>query len=146
MLKKFKNPLISIIIRTKNEERWIKALMRSLSSQNYQKYEIIIVDNCSEDKTLDIAKKYTVQKVIHITEYNFKDSIEQAVENADGDICVFLSVLLYSGNARLACRVGKTNLCAQSICSYGRQILLLIARPITLVILRLWERTSVTTT
>ena len=40
---------VSIIIRTLNEERWIAACLRSVSRQNYQNYEVIVVDNNSTD-------------------------------------------------------------------------------------------------
>ena len=50
-------PLISIIVRTKNEERWIESCIQNIKNQNYKKVEIIIVDNNSTDKTLDKIKK-----------------------------------------------------------------------------------------
>lgn len=54
-----KNPLVSIIITTKNSARTLEALMKSLYSQTYKPLEIILVDNNSSDKTPEIAKKYT---------------------------------------------------------------------------------------
>ena len=38
-------PLCSIIIRTKNEERWIGPCLNAINRQSYTNYEIIIVDN-----------------------------------------------------------------------------------------------------
>ncbi|MBU1110110.1 glycosyltransferase [Patescibacteria group bacterium] len=52
-------PIISIIISTKNEEENIGRLLESVKSQDYLNYEIIVVDNNSTDKTVDIASKYT---------------------------------------------------------------------------------------
>ena len=40
----------SIIIRTKNEERWINSCLKAIFSQTYKDFEIIIVDNDSTDK------------------------------------------------------------------------------------------------
>ena len=48
--------MISIIIRTKNEERWITQLLKSIFNQDYKDFEIIIVDNKSTDLTLEKAK------------------------------------------------------------------------------------------
>jgi chlorobactene glucosyltransferase len=47
---------ISIIIPARNEEKYIKNCITSLLNQNYNKYEIIIVDDNSSDRTLEILK------------------------------------------------------------------------------------------
>ena len=52
-------PKISIIISTKNEEKNIENCLRSIKLQTISPIEIIVVDNYSEDKTLNIAKKFT---------------------------------------------------------------------------------------
>lgn len=54
-----KNDLVSIIITTKNSAKTLKSLLVSIKKQSYKRKEIIIVDNNSSDKTLNIAKKYT---------------------------------------------------------------------------------------
>lgn len=53
-----KNPLISIIIPTKNSEAYFEKCFKSIREQTYKNIEIIVVDNYSTDKTLEIAKKY----------------------------------------------------------------------------------------
>lgn len=53
-----KIPSVSVIIATKNEERNIERCLRSIKNQS-QKAEIIVVDNFSVDKTLQIAKVFT---------------------------------------------------------------------------------------
>jgi glycosyltransferase involved in cell wall biosynthesis len=52
-------PLVSIVITTKNEERNIENCLISIKEQTYYHIEIIVVDNASEDKTKEIALKYT---------------------------------------------------------------------------------------
>lgn len=59
MAKKKLEPLVSLIITTKNEERNIENCLKSFKLQSYKKIEIIVVDNGSEDKTKELAKKYT---------------------------------------------------------------------------------------
>ncbi len=50
---------ISIIVPTLNEEKYIEKCLKSLKKQNFQgKYEIIVSDAYSSDKTVEIAKKY----------------------------------------------------------------------------------------
>ena len=53
------NPLISIVITTKNEEKHIRNCLLSIKEQTYPNIEIIVVDNASSDRTKEIAKEYT---------------------------------------------------------------------------------------
>ncbi len=49
---------ISIIITTKNEETVLGDLFTSFDNQSYRNFEVILVDNYSSDKTVEIAKKH----------------------------------------------------------------------------------------
>lgn len=53
------NPLISIIITTKNEAKNIENCLISIQEQSYSNIETIVVDNASTDQTKEIAKQYT---------------------------------------------------------------------------------------
>ncbi|MCK5084382.1 MAG: glycosyltransferase [Candidatus Pacebacteria bacterium] len=50
--------MLSIIIPTKNEEKYLPMLLESIKRQTFRDYEIIVADNKSEDKTQEIARKY----------------------------------------------------------------------------------------
>lgn len=54
-----KQPLVSIIVPTKNSEADLGACLASIQAQSYPKIELIIVDNYSTDATPEIAKRYT---------------------------------------------------------------------------------------
>lgn len=54
-----KNPLVSVVITTKNEEKDIGRFLESMKKQSYENIESIVVDNNSKDKTKEIARKYT---------------------------------------------------------------------------------------
>lgn len=60
-----KDPLVSILVHTRNSERTIKEHLESIKEQSYRNIEIIFVDNNSTDNTINIAKEFT-QKI-----YNF---------------------------------------------------------------------------
>ena len=122
MLKKYSDPLVSIIIRTKNEEQWIKPLLAALKNQTYKKYEIIIVDNNSNDKTLALLKRHGICKILNIAKYNPSAALNIGVEVAAGDICVFLSAHCVPASQSWLEELIKPICQAQSICSYGRQI------------------------
>lgn len=50
--------MISIIIPTWNEEKYLPKLLDCIKNQTYKDYEVIIADANSKDKTKQIAKKY----------------------------------------------------------------------------------------
>ncbi|MFV5684928.1 glycosyltransferase family 2 protein [Flavobacterium sp. GB2R13] len=50
-------PLVSIITPSFNSEKFIAETIQSVQNQTYQNWEIIIVDDCSLDKTLSIVTK-----------------------------------------------------------------------------------------
>lgn len=50
---------VSVIITTKNSAQTLGKLLQSIIKQTYSNLEIILVDNHSDDETIEIAKKYT---------------------------------------------------------------------------------------
>ncbi len=82
---------VSIIIRTKNEERWISACLRLISEQTYKNYEIVIVDNNSSDKTVEKAKNLGIKKIINIKNYFPGRAINIGIENSECEYIVLLS-------------------------------------------------------
>lgn len=49
--------MLSIIIPTLNEEKYLPSLLKSIKAQNFSDYEIIVSDGFSQDKTKEIALK-----------------------------------------------------------------------------------------
>ncbi len=54
-------PLVSIIIPTRNSERTIEICLNSISRQTYPHIEVIVVDQQSQDKTLQICKRFNTK-------------------------------------------------------------------------------------
>ncbi len=52
------NPLVSIVIPTKNSAEFLEATLRSIQKQRYKPIEILIIDGNSTDNTFPLAKKY----------------------------------------------------------------------------------------
>ena len=50
--------MLSVIIPTLNEEKYLPKLLESIKKQSFKDYEIIVADYNSKDKTRQIAKKY----------------------------------------------------------------------------------------
>jgi glycosyltransferase involved in cell wall biosynthesis len=51
-------PLVSIVTPVYNGEKYLPECIESILSQTYQKWEYIIVNNCSKDSSFEIASKY----------------------------------------------------------------------------------------
>jgi len=55
--------MLSIIIPTLNEEKYLPILLKEIKKQNFDNCEIIVTDADSEDKTVEIAKTFGCQIV-----------------------------------------------------------------------------------
>ena len=51
--------LISVIMTTYNSEKYVKKSIESILSQSHYNFELIIVDDASEDKTFEILEEYS---------------------------------------------------------------------------------------
>ena len=55
--------MFSIIIPNYNSEKWISKCLFSILNQTYKKYEVIIVDDKSTDKSVEIIKGFVSDKI-----------------------------------------------------------------------------------
>ncbi len=88
---KSKNIIVSIIIRTKNEERWIKSCFDAIFNQTFINFEIIVVDNNSSDKTINKINNYNISKILTIDEYFPGKALNIGIAAAEGKYIVCLS-------------------------------------------------------
>jgi chlorobactene glucosyltransferase len=70
-----KSPNVSIILPARNEEKYIRYCIKSLLRQNYSNFELILVNDESTDKTLEIMKEFEKSysskiKVVNVTRRN----------------------------------------------------------------------------
>lgn len=56
-----KQPLVSIIMPSYNAESTIELSIRSMLNQSYQNIEILVVDDCSTDKTSDVVYRMALE-------------------------------------------------------------------------------------
>ena len=121
--------LASIIIRTKNEEDWIGHCLEAIINQSYKNFEIIIVDNQSSDNTIEIAKSFSVKKIVSIKKYLPGKSLNAGIKVADGDYLVFISShCVPRNNNWLKCLLANFN--SRKIAGvYGRQVPTAFSKP-----------------
>ena len=56
-----KNPAVSIVIAMYNAERYIESCLQSLLNQTFQDYEVIVINDCSNDNSATIVKNIADQ-------------------------------------------------------------------------------------
>lgn len=91
-------PFISVILPTKNNERTIRTCLESIFKQTYTNFEVIFVDNFSDDATFDIAKEYEVKGfAIHTYQVGPERNVQRhaGYEHASGDILYFIDSDMY---------------------------------------------------
>ena len=64
----------SIVIRTKNEEEFLAQTLDAIYAQEFQEFEIIVVDSGSTDGTLEIVWQFNSIKLIEIKPEQFECS------------------------------------------------------------------------
>jgi len=76
-------PALSVIIRTKNESRWLNTVLTILGEQSYRDFEVIIVDSGSTDTTLEIARKHEVSIVeLAPEDFTYPYAIDYGIKHA----------------------------------------------------------------
>ncbi len=129
MVKKLSD--FSVVIRTKNEERWIGYAIQSVLD-HLTKPEIIIVDNNSTDKTIEIVKffsenpslnnetnNYSKIKILNIKNYSPGRALNMGVKNASKKYIMIISAhcILRNFNEK-----DITKDLEKNVCVFGNQI------------------------
>ena len=89
------NNLVSIITPTFNSEKYIQQTIQSVQNQTYQNWEMIIVDDCSSDNTIQIVEdiQNTEPRIILIkSDKNSGPAVSRnkGIEKAQGKYLTFL--------------------------------------------------------
>lgn len=73
-----KVPLVSVILTSYNQEKYLKESIESVLHQTFQDFELIIVDDCSSDDSWDIIQSYS---------NNIKVKTVRSQKNSGGFFC-----------------------------------------------------------
>jgi|TARA_B100002003_G_scaffold232840_1_gene245103 GT2 family glycosyltransferase len=122
MIDSPQKPIVSIIIRTKNEERWISSSLSAIYNQSYKDFEIILVDNQSTDKTIAKAKQFPIAKEVNIVNYLPGKALNMGIEKSKGKYIVCISAhCIPNGSSWLASLVNALEEDKKYAGVYGRQ-------------------------
>jgi len=85
-------PLVSILIPAYNAHEWIAETIESALAQSWAAKEIIVVDDGSNDQTVEIAKRYAAKDVQVVTQANQGAAVARntAYAHAQGDYIQWL--------------------------------------------------------
>jgi glycosyltransferase involved in cell wall biosynthesis len=83
LMKKLK---LSLVIPAYNEEAYIDNCLAAIAAQSEKPDEVIVVDNNSTDKTVEIAQKYLFVRVISEQQQGLFYSRNRGMNEATGDI------------------------------------------------------------
>ncbi|HTD18633.1 MAG TPA: glycosyltransferase [Ktedonobacteraceae bacterium] len=59
------HPVVSILLPLYNGERYLDEAIRSVLKQSFSDWELIVQDDCSTDRGLDLVKQYKDPRIIH---------------------------------------------------------------------------------
>jgi glycosyltransferase involved in cell wall biosynthesis len=89
------SPLVSVLMTAYNRELYIAEAIESVLAQDYQQYELIIVDDCSTDHTVEIANSYQKKDSriqVYVNEKNLGQFLNRnkAATISRGELLVFV--------------------------------------------------------
>ncbi len=118
-------PVVSIIIRSYNEERLIGKLLESIKRQKFDEnqIEVIVVDSGSDDSTLQIISNYKVKLVkIKKEDFSFGYSLNRGIKAATSKYILMISGHCYPQYNNWISNMVKPFKDDKIALVYGRQI------------------------
>jgi len=85
------HPLISIVVPTLNQARFIEQTLASITGQNWPRTELIVIDGGSTDGTREIVQRFPVAHFVSEPDRGQADAINKGMRLAKGDILAWLN-------------------------------------------------------
>lgn len=84
--------IISIIIATYNAEKTLKRCLNSIVSQKKDQLELLIIDGCSTDRTMDIVREFaeSIDVIVSEVDKGIYDAWNKGIRLATGEWIMFL--------------------------------------------------------
>ncbi len=92
---------VSVIIPNYNGEKYIAKCLNGLKHQDYRDFDVIIVDNCSEDGSLAVIDANSMGLDIRVitldNNYGFARAVNEGIKASDGEFVILLNNDAYAG-------------------------------------------------
>jgi glycosyltransferase involved in cell wall biosynthesis len=86
-------PTVSVVIPTHNRDRFLKAAIQSVLNQTFQDFELIVVDDASTDRTVEVVQSFADPRITYIRHETNKGGAaarNNGIRNASGKYIAFL--------------------------------------------------------
>jgi len=123
-----KNPLVSIVVITYNSEKYVLETLESIKAQKYPNIELIVSDDCSTDKTVELCKswieannrRFNCAKIItsHVNT-GIAPNCNRGLKNASGEWIKFIAGDDKLEDYLIEEYINKTNSEAEIKCIYS---------------------------
>ncbi|HIW32269.1 MAG TPA: glycosyltransferase [Candidatus Paenibacillus intestinavium] len=94
MSSKPHSPLVSVVVPSYNHAKFIKEAIQSILSQTYQNFEIIIIDDCSTDRSIEVINTIVDSRIYfeQLSEnHGAVDALNYAISKANGKYIALLN-------------------------------------------------------
>lgn len=82
-------PLVTVIVASYNGERFLREALESVFAQDFESFEVVFVDDGSEDRTAEIANSFPL-RYVHQTNKGLPAARNTGLAEAKGDLIAFL--------------------------------------------------------
>lgn len=112
-------PLVSVILAVYNGERYLQEALDSACGQDFDSYEIIVVDDGSSDRTAEITREFDV-RYIHQENQGPSKARNTGLNEARGELVAFLDADDVIPPTKLAIQATYLLAHPESSCVLGR--------------------------
>jgi glycosyltransferase involved in cell wall biosynthesis len=99
-------PLVSVVIPVYNAGYCIERCLESLFSSEYKNFEVLVVDDCSTDDTIELAEKFDCRIIRQSTNRGAAAARNRGSREAAGEILFFLDADVFIQSHTLDIIVG----------------------------------------
>jgi glycosyltransferase involved in cell wall biosynthesis len=116
------NQGVSIVIRAKNEAKWLASCLDAIQFQDHNDFETIVVDNQSKDRTREIAAAYGCQLVdISDEDFNFSRALNIGIAAGTKPLVAMISGHCVPADDQWLTRLAMHFNDPGVVAAYGRQ-------------------------
>jgi glycosyltransferase involved in cell wall biosynthesis len=116
------NPFISVVLPCYNTEKWILNSINSILSQTYANFELIVIDDCSTDLTVQLIKEINDERIhLYVKEENsgLVNSLNFGMQKSNGSYIAIMHADDYSMPNRLELQVSYMESNKDVVCCGG---------------------------
>lgn len=118
--------LVSVIMPAYNAEKYIENAIRSVLAQDVP-LELLIIDDCSNDRTAEIAGKYADKKQVFLLHNEQNQGVAESrnigIRRAVGTYIAFLDADDWWGEGKLKCQCSRLKETGCVLCCTGRELM-----------------------